>query len=403
VTPDGYLRGVLADGARPFRHRAGVCALLGLPENTGVRVSFGRTVVGAGFTYLRHPRGASEAYLPGEALSAAPRSWDRATEVLFEQPLSVTTLDEPPLAGMRDQVSTSDSAVVIPGTTPRPERKRPDPRSDREHAASTLPSGGQRDAGAVSPGGQEPPDGPDQPWPGAPDAAVAGPPFDPEPTAGTDGVTAGPTGRGGTIHSGRPRLVPLRHTGPAGTAYPDGMSGEAGADTARPEQSDPMRSGPPSGPVTGRPAAGWRPSRSPARTADPVQMANLVQIADPARVATPVRLPVSGSRPAGVDRPAGDADASSGVPASNGAVRRSLPALRRVAAGPIADGAPGTVESPPEWATAGHPAGPPAQPAEAPPVAQVVVVRQPARTVSTPAFWERRHLGRLGLRARILR
>jgi hypothetical protein len=402
MTPDGYLRGVLADGARPFRHRAGVCALLGLPENTGVRVSFGRTVVGAGFTYLRHPRGASEAYLPGEALTAAPRRWDRVTEVLFEQPSSVTTLDEPPPVGVRDQVSTSDSAVVIPGTTPRPERKRPDPRSDREHAASPLPSGGRRDAGAVSPGGQAPPDGPDQLSPGVPDAAVAGSPFGPEPTAETDGATAGPSDRGGAVLSGRPRLVPWRRTGPAGTAYRDGMSGGAGADAARPEQSGPVRSGLPSGPVTGRPATGWRPSTSPART-DPGQIASPAQTADPARVATPARLPVSGSRPAGVDRPAGDAGASPGVPASNGAVRRSLPALRRAAAGPIADGAPGTVESPPEWATAGHPAGPPAQPAEAPPVAQVVVIRQPARTVSIPAFWERRHLGRLGLRARILR
>ena len=52
MAPDGYLRGVLADGARPFRHRAGVRELLGQPPDTGVRVRFAAAAPRAGFSYL---------------------------------------------------------------------------------------------------------------------------------------------------------------------------------------------------------------------------------------------------------------------------------------------------------------------------------------------------------------
>lgn len=53
---DGYLRGVLADGAEPFRHRGRVRTLLGLPEDAGTPIGFTRAPGMAAFEYLRERR-----------------------------------------------------------------------------------------------------------------------------------------------------------------------------------------------------------------------------------------------------------------------------------------------------------------------------------------------------------
>jgi hypothetical protein len=52
MAPDGYLRGILADGARSVRHRSGVRDLLGLPD-VGARIEFPRKPRGSGFVYHR--------------------------------------------------------------------------------------------------------------------------------------------------------------------------------------------------------------------------------------------------------------------------------------------------------------------------------------------------------------
>ncbi|MFJ6079984.1 hypothetical protein ACIQI8_01185 [Streptomyces sp. NPDC092369] len=63
---DGYAYAVLADGARPHLHRAGVRALLGTAEETGVRVSFAPAARGRSFRYVREHQGDT----------AAPSGWD---------------------------------------------------------------------------------------------------------------------------------------------------------------------------------------------------------------------------------------------------------------------------------------------------------------------------------------
>ncbi|MFI6252736.1 hypothetical protein ACIBGW_41820, partial [Streptomyces sp. NPDC051016] len=57
MAPDDYAYAVLADGARPYRYRAGVRALLGAAEDTGVAVSFTRAVPGRSLHYLRGDQG----------------------------------------------------------------------------------------------------------------------------------------------------------------------------------------------------------------------------------------------------------------------------------------------------------------------------------------------------------
>src|SRR5262245_49029916 len=68
------LRGVLADGARPFRHRAGVRELLGVPEDLDVRVAVASMPPGVGFAYAR-----LAAWVP-EGPAAGPSV---VTEVVF--------------------------------------------------------------------------------------------------------------------------------------------------------------------------------------------------------------------------------------------------------------------------------------------------------------------------------
>jgi hypothetical protein len=53
VAPDGYLRGVLADGSRPVRFRAGIRELLGASDDNGVRVSFPPRPPRGGFRYVQ--------------------------------------------------------------------------------------------------------------------------------------------------------------------------------------------------------------------------------------------------------------------------------------------------------------------------------------------------------------
>src|SRR6266850_2528079 len=50
---DGYLHRLLSDGARPFRYRSRLRALLGSPEPGGVQIRFLPPLPLAGFAYLR--------------------------------------------------------------------------------------------------------------------------------------------------------------------------------------------------------------------------------------------------------------------------------------------------------------------------------------------------------------
>ena len=74
MAADGYLRRVLADGARPFRYRGGVRALLGEPDSPGLL----RATLPAPrpqFSY-RRPAWTGEIEVPDGVLTMARRSLD---------------------------------------------------------------------------------------------------------------------------------------------------------------------------------------------------------------------------------------------------------------------------------------------------------------------------------------
>src|SRR6266404_2112355 len=69
---NGYLHGLLVDGARPFSYRGRVRALLGLPESGGVEMNFSKQLPIAGFSYVV-PRFTGEFEFPDELLASSPR------------------------------------------------------------------------------------------------------------------------------------------------------------------------------------------------------------------------------------------------------------------------------------------------------------------------------------------
>jgi hypothetical protein len=137
-------------------------------------------------------------------------------------------------------------------------------------------------------------------------------------------------------------------------------------------------------------------SKSVPKRLDDGQVADVPPaILTPVAVATrlapvPTRTRAPRVEPAGAEVP----DTQPGMP------RRSLPARREATPGPATGEARSRSESPQWWTDGQPPAGTPSQPPAAP---QIVVVREATPAASVAAFWQRRHLGRLGLRTGILR
>jgi hypothetical protein len=406
VAPEGYLHGVLADGAQPFRHRARIRTLLGLPEDTGVQVSFNPTPPGVGFTYLHHPYAHGEPYLPYEAVPTAPHWLNHATDDVVDTPLPATTVDDRPPAAAGPP---PDPRGPLPATHPAP-APGPEPGSAVVISRGTaiVPA-----VTAIIPGVTAPPEhrGPasDRPDTGT---APSAPPDGPAPSSAEQalpGAWTPPRHEGSAVSAGLP---PVNEAGRSGdpahrddpttpqvdvtTAVtheqlaPSGTASSATVDNGMDHRL---------GVVPHRPAAARRPSPAPARE---------FTAAHPAQ-----------SKPAQPDsarpEPAPDVDQSAGESA---VTHRSRPIHRGMVARPDIGRALGIIESPyrrtapdrpttPGWATASGrataPETPPAEPAGQPAATpQVVVVREPApAAVGTAAFWERRYLS--WLRARILR
>lgn len=116
TAPDGYLRAVLADGARPFWHRTGVRELLGVPADTGVRVSF-PVPPAVGFVYLRHP-----AFAP----RSGPAAPIRQVQFVEEPWADPTFLDAGPVTRRPGRRGTGESTppgrVAQESETPGPAR-----------------------------------------------------------------------------------------------------------------------------------------------------------------------------------------------------------------------------------------------------------------------------------------
>src|SRR6266704_2568616 len=95
---DGYLRGVLADGARPFRYRGRVRGLLGQPEDTSVTVSFALPPAPIGFAYARS-QFSGELYLPDELLAAPAGGRNFAADQFLDLPAAPVDAGPPAGAG----------------------------------------------------------------------------------------------------------------------------------------------------------------------------------------------------------------------------------------------------------------------------------------------------------------
>jgi hypothetical protein len=372
MTPDNYFRTILADGARPFRHRAGVCELLGRPDDSGVRVSFGTTRPGPGFPYLRHSPASAAEYLPGAALSSDADWWSQ---------IEASTVDggSVPDRGFAEPAPEPGPvpAVVIPGVTARPVGHRSD-------GATPGPSSTWTERVV------------DRTQPGHEDGAAKSEP-DAGPVHALSDRPAQPAETNRSPHW-RPVLATVARALPAGAdthqisaPYPRLAGRTTSAEVDRIDDGQPAeRPAPAPAPVVARPtitpaAAVARPTTTPiaavARpTVTPIAVTARSTVA-PAGRTPDRRIPSVG---------AGLADAQAEVP------RPSLPARRRPAARPPADDMRAGFESPGEWTAARQ--SPP--PAEAP---RLVVVRQAVVEPGVAAFWERRHLGRLGRRGGVLR
>ena len=107
----GYLSGILAAGARPFRYRSRVWSLLGVPDRSGAKMLFPDALPFAGFSYLR-PLSAGEFEFPNDFVADTvrpSREFDR-TEC------SARFRDRAETGGWRPRAGTTRSTVpTVPG------------------------------------------------------------------------------------------------------------------------------------------------------------------------------------------------------------------------------------------------------------------------------------------------
>jgi hypothetical protein len=378
VASDGYLRGVLADGARPFRYRTGVCELLGQPPDAGVRVRFAAAMPRAGFTYLRRygdgsadvPVGVqrwlglvaddltepSAPAAPARTRSAPPGPAPAADQSLADPPGQPRGLAE-----SRPTGPAPDVTIVIPGTTTRPDRSGPAPG----HGDPLRPgSSGVAEPG-TPPGGWSPGRAGGAVRPGASAEPASRPPVATVVAVGGLDDRGGPGTAPDSWPDDRPRLDP-----PAGPPSPVRTAGSA---TAVPAPSSTI--------VTTA-----APAPVPVATSRPVPD---LAVARPVTTIQPRRMPgTAASTPAGT--PWSPPAAPAGEPTA------TLPVAAPVTGWPYRRAAPPRPAVPPPDHIEAEP-----PPPAAPPVVVVPAPEPVPGPAGTPLFWERRYLTRL--RARILR
>jgi hypothetical protein len=389
VAPDVYLRGVLADGARPFRHRGGMRELLGQPPDTAVRVRFAAAAPHTGINYLhRHgdrPAGAavsvphwllvppaSPAAVAPESVAAAPvrPRWsgpppDPPPAAAPPAPAAAAA-GRPPTGPGLPAAHTPETILVIPGITARPDRSGPPPAHvdpgwpGPSAGAEPKPPGRSRDGHPVA-------------GPLAPQPVNL-----PEPPASPAAPT--PPAVPGTGDRGQPR-PPARDPRPA--EGPQNPRTEP-ASASGPLPASPPSSAPATAPTTA-PAPG--PVQSPSAAPRPIPNAS---VGPAARTPQPRRIPTAPTPPAPTRLPAHTPwTPTLAEPPAEPAV--TVGGYRRTAA-------PRAVQEPTDHLAPAPPPPAVSPPAVSPPLA---VMSQPEPTpAGTPLFWERRHLTR---RARILR
>lgn len=364
MAADGYLREVLADGARPVRHRSGVRELLGAPDD-GARIVFPALPRG-GFVYLR-------------GVGAAP-TW--ATGVA-ESRWEVQVVDDP--ADPWPQRPDGPDAPEGPGAD-GPARR---PQAVRPSSPTGAAGGGDR---PIREAPVAPPDAVLGQARGTTTVSVPGV----TPARAASGAAAGPRarqtgdpapdGRAGPRAASAPVPSPAGRPGRAEAAPPSVLT--ASTTTTGPDGLAPRRDG-----VDAAPApAAW--AGDAAGAGDPGS-ATLPPGDAPGRTVPQIRArsaPTLSGRPADPPR-----RPHPGWPDPPGAPAWPEPPV----------GAPARLRPPPVAAPARTPppdeqARPPVPHIAAPGSASAPVLRTPPPPVTgAAAFWERCHVGRL--RGRILR
>jgi hypothetical protein len=376
VAPDGYLRGVLADGTRPFRFRGRVRRLLGEPDDAGAKVEFvlPPRVAGVPSGWTDHTGGRS---VPGGAVDApAPQASWTVEEVVELQPTGgrdpATRQRWMEPGGRRDAAGNADRAVAddrggaydggdLPGT-PDLQPGTASPAQVLVIPGATEWHGAMRE-GAGS-GGAQPQTSRERP--GSPQAGTRPPDAASVPSGATASTGDAPGARDpGGQASVRPSRWP--HPPDGRSSPPDGAARRSGQDGGAAVAA----AGLPPRVVVEQAAARTRPPERGARRGPPRGDERAAPAGEPrARWEAAPALPTP---------PAPSlARAARAVPRTPGPTGRDLDA--RALPEPT-------------------PAPEPATPAPAP---QPVAVRRAAEPATlVHAFWERSHLN--WLRARILR
>jgi hypothetical protein len=410
VTPDGYLRSVLVDGSRQFRHRGAVRALLGEAPDIGVTVTFASALPRPGFVFAAPVLARDvhsfdeEAFLSDEWLSDAVGDFDASSDD------DDTTRERPGASSLAGGVARFGSGlsvppampatIIIPGTTSNHPSRTPGGQPQAEGARSGF-------AAPVVPMEQPP-----QQAPGQFGSDAVGQRALPSP------ADLGWTDVSQSANSARSAIEPDPRThaplDPTGAASPEaGQSSRPSGDIATdaPRVSEPLHRE-----SSASLAGGIRASRpNPARSAiEP----------DPPTVLVPPNPTAAASPEAGLfgrdpsephDRAAHEGgwvpnEGRPALPAHHGRPNPTEAVTgRRIAAEPVvslADTAPNPAATRPRHRTASQAeATPETSSVKSPPPSPqpqiTMIAASPTQPAVTYAFWERAHL--TTLRKRILR
>ncbi|WP_030322596.1 hypothetical protein [Streptomyces sp. NRRL B-3229] len=385
----GYGRAVLADGSRPYLHRSGVRALLGVPDDTGVAVSFTPAAQGRSFPYVREHSGDPEApsgwddLLSRPATPEMPARWPEPTQTPADATSSPRTGSREPVSKAVERPERESQARVTGWSV----EAQPATVPPRDEQPATVPP--RHSQPAAAPPGDTRPDVTGYPPPVPPVVAelvVPGETLRPGEAANRSRARAPRTPSRasgaqtqGNITPPEPSSQPIEAAAsPLRPAERRPTTGWSGAEVAAeghgvrpPAPADEPWNGPARGPgyrptpPSGRPVVSV-PSRAPRdrRLAeDPVAVAAQLPSIEDSFTRQAVITP---RRPA-------------------------APPYRTVTAPAPSATAPRQVTDPTPLAQTAPPTPAPIPPAPQP---QVVVVRAPAAT-GAAAFWERRHHGRL--------
>lgn len=357
---DGYLSGVLADGARPFKYRAGIRELLGVPDDNGVRISFGPTPPRGGLRYRRQQ----------DSPAPQPQVWDGGTRWLAE----TEDFEEQPAA------RPAPTRIDVPGVTERPPVFPPHDSPRLLDVTAVEPSASQVPVTSVwaseSQAAQENPMRRDDDAAAAPVTVAIPPAIQPV------RLVATPPEAG--VSPARPTVLPSANPVPQTVPQTVTQTASTGAQHAVPQSPAPS-------PPRALDTPQWTSTSTPLlmSTLTPHRPTGAPAVADIESVrsvptAAPERTTWS------PDRSDGEMTAVQSIVNAN--QPRPQPSVLRPAVLDVPYRKP--VDSVPMIAETSTP--PVEQHSAPPPVPpRVVVVRAPAQVTEVPAFWERRQLGRL--------